>query len=223
MSLTFGDGRVIYYNPHSLQIIGAHWVADGWEVLVDHPDGADAARPRRGTALARQQVNSSSLARQMAGCQPAPRHAAVIEVVHRTLTNLDGTVMARFNQPSPCCKRRRSARPLTRRLSADVPSPVSRITCPDTLPPRLFAGGKGRVISGGINLRREPSLSGEQRITWSPIKCFDVIGGPNCDPTGIAWWEVGIGGLRGWMAESKDGVYLLEPVLQLTPHLKRAR
>jgi len=204
------DGRVIYYNPRSLQVIGAHWVADGWQVLVDHPDTATL-------------IDRAGVQRSLPGGEQflvgtpdgwlSTRDSARggVEVVHRTLTNLDGTVLARFNQPVTVLQAPPLGATASRGGFPDVPSPVSRITCPDTLPPRLFAGGKGRVSGGGVYLRREPSLSGEQRFMVTD-QVFDVISGPRCDPTGIAWWEVGIGGLRGWMAESKDGVYLLEPV-----------
>ncbi len=68
------------------------------------------------------------------------------------------------------------------------------------------------MIGGGVYLRRDPSVSAET-LQMVIDQTFNVLGGPNCDPTGIAWWEVSIGGLHGWMAESKDGTYLLEPVL----------
>lgn len=209
--LTFGDdGRVIYYNPRSLQIDDAHWVADGWEVLVEHPDGA-VLLDRAGV---QHPVSSDDrfLVGTPDGWLATHEVNGVVEVVNHTLTNLSGSVIGRFYHPVIVLEAPPLGATASRGGFPTVASPVSRITCPNALPPRLFAGGKGRAISGGVNLRREPSLSaGTLAVINSEV--FDIISGPNCDPTGIAWWEVGLGGLRGWMAESKDGVYLLEPVL----------
>lgn len=204
------DGRVIYYNPRSLEIDGAHWVADGWQVLVEHPDGA-ALVDRAG---ARRPVNSDDrfLVGTPDGWLATREINGVYEVAHHTLTNIDGTVIARFYHPVVVLQAPALGATASLGGFPDVPSPVSRITCPNTLPTRLFVGGKGRAVSGGVNLRREPSLSAASIATIS-TEIFDIVAGPNCDPTGIAWWEVGIGGLRGWMAESKDGAYLLQPVL----------
>ncbi len=209
--LVYGDdARVIYYNPRSLQIDAAHWVADGWEVLVEHPDG-DVLLDRAG---AQHPLASSDqfLVGTPDGWLATRAVNGAVEVVHHTLSNLGGIEIARFYHPVTVVQ----APPLGATAShggfPPIQSPVSRITCTGALPLRLFAGGKGRAISGGVNLRREPSLNGATIATIND-QVFDVIGGPNCDPTGIAWWEVGIGGLHGWMAESKDGVYLLQPVL----------
>jgi len=128
------------------------------------------------------------------------------------LTKLDGKVIARFYHPITVVQAPPLGATATQGGFPDIASPVRQIACPNALPPRLIAGGKGHVISGGVNLRRDPSVTGSS-IVMITSEVFDVIAGPNCDPTGIAWWEVGLGGLRGWMAESKDGVYLLEPVL----------
>ena len=209
--LTFGDdGRVIYYNPRSLQIDGAHWVADGWDVLVEHPDGAvlvDRAGVQRPVT-----TGDQFLVGTPDGWLATHEVSGVFEVVNHTLTNLDGSVIGRFYHPVALLQAPQLGATASRGGFPIVPSPVSRIAWPNALAPRLFAGGKGRAISGGVNLRRQPSLSATS-IAVINDEVFDVIGGPNCDPTGIAWWEVGFGGLRGWMAESKDGVYLLEPVL----------
>lgn len=209
--LTFGDdGRVIFYNPRSLQINNAHWVADGWDVLVEHPDGAMLID----RAGAQHPITSGDrfLAGMPDGWLATREVSGVYEVIHHTLTNLGGTVIARFYHPVVVLQAPLLGATASRGGFPTVASPVARIACPNALPPRLFAGGRGRAISGGVNLRRLPSLSSSS-IAVINSEVFDVIGGPNCDPTGIAWWEVGFGGLHGWMAESKDGVYLLEPVL----------
>ncbi|MBI1259247.1 MAG: hypothetical protein GC204_17410 [Chloroflexi bacterium] len=210
--LTFGDSaRVIYYNPNSLQITSAHWVADGWEILIEHPDGV-MLLDRAG---AKHPINSGDTFLVGTPDGWLGTRAGVsdsIEVVHHTLTNLDGKVIARFYHPITVIQAPALGATATQGGFPNIASPVRAITCPNTLPPRLIAGGKGRVSSGGVNLRRDPSLT-SSTIVMITTEVFNVIAGPNCDPTGIAWWEVGLGGLRGWMAESKDGVYLLEPVL----------
>jgi hypothetical protein len=209
--VTFGDdARVIYYNPNDLPINSAHWVADGWDVLVEHPNST-VLLDRAGM---KKSVNAGDhfLVGTPDGWLATRDNNGATEVVHHTLANLDGRVIARFYHPITVVQATPLGATASRGGFPDVPSPISRITCPDALPPRLFGGGKGRAISGGVNLRREPSLTAASIATINN-EIFDVIGGPVCDPTGIAWWQVGLGGLRGWMAESSDGVYLLQPVL----------
>ena len=209
--LTFGDdARVIYYNPNSLQIVAAHWVADGWEILVEHSNGAtllDRAGVKHAIA-----VDDQFLVGTPDGWLATRSVNDAVEVVHHTLANLDGIVIARFYHPITVVQAPLLGATATHGGFPNVDSPVRAITCPNALPPRLIAGGKGRAISENMNLRREPSMIAATTATIT-TEVFDVIAGPNCDPTGIAWWQVGLGGLRGWMAESKDGVYLLEPVL----------
>ena len=210
--LTYGDNaRAIYYNPNNLQITSAHWVADGWEILVGHSDGSvllDRAGAKHSVAGGDQFLTGTPDG--WLGTQSGASDS--IEVVHHTLTDLDGKVIARFYHPITVVQAPPLGTTATQGGFPDIASPVRQIACPNALPLRLIAGGKGQVISGGINLRRDPSLT-SSTITMITSEVFDVIAGPNCDPTGIAWWEVGLGGLRGWMAESKDGAYLLEPVL----------
>ena len=209
--VTFG-ARVIYYNARSLEIDSVHWVADGWQILIQHPDRAvllDRTGVKREIMLDDQFLVGTPDG--WFGTRPLAGSDAV-EVVHHTLTDLTGTVIARFYHPVAVLDAPALGATATQGGFPDVPSPVSRITCPNTLPPRLFVGGKGQVIGGGVYLRREPSLSADT-ILMITDQTFNVLGGPNCDPTGIAWWEVSVGGLQGWMAESKDGNYLLEPVI----------
>ncbi len=203
---------MIYYNARSLEIDAVHWVADGWQILIEHPDRTvllDRAGVKRELTLDDQFLVGTPDG--WFGTRPLAGSDAV-EVVHHTLTDLNGTVIARFYHPVAVLDAPALGATATQGGFPDVPSPVSRITCPNTLPPRLFVGGKGHVIGGGVYLRREPSVSASTMLMITD-QTFDVLGGPNCDPTGIAWWEVGIGGVHGWMAESKDGNYLLEPVI----------
>ncbi len=214
--LTYDDGsgvRAIYYNPASLLIDSAHWVADGWQVLVEHPN-ATMLLDRSGVKRSIPTDDKFLVGTPdgWLGTRPLPGGDGIIEVVHHTLTNLSGTAIARF----PGAVVILSAPPLGASASRggfpDAVSPVARLTCPNALAPRLYAGGSARVVSGGVNMRRQPAVSAPE-VTMVTDQLLSVISGPNCDPTGIVWWEVGIGGVRGWMAESNDGVYLLEPVL----------
>ena len=206
------NARVIYYNARSLEIDSVHWVADGWQILIVHPDRTvllDRTGVKRELNLDDQFLVGTPDG--WLGTRPLAGSDAV-EVVHHTLTDLSGTVIARFYHPVGVLDAPALGATATQGGFPDVPSPVARITCPNTLSPRLYVGGKGRVIGGGVYLRREPSLNAATMLMVTD-QTFDVLGGPNCDPTGIAWWEVGIGGVHGWMAESKDGNYLLEPVI----------
>ncbi|MEO8396848.1 MAG: hypothetical protein ABI700_27890, partial [Chloroflexota bacterium] len=174
--LTFGDNaRVIYYNPNSLQINAAHWVADGWEILVEFPDGL-MLLDRAG---AKHPINSGDqflvgTPDGWLGTRPGASNS--IEVVHHTLTNLDGKVIARFYQPISVIQAPPLGATATQGGFPDIASPVRAITCPNTLEPRLIAGGKGRVIGGGINLRRDPSLT-SSTISMITTEVFDVIAG----------------------------------------------
>ena len=80
-------------------------------------------------------------------------------MVHHTLIDLTGKVIARFYHPVGVLDAPALGATATQGGFPDVPSPVARITCPNTLPPRLFVGGKGQVAGGGVYLRREPSLT----------------------------------------------------------------
>lgn len=202
--------RVIYYNPRSLVIEGAHWVADGWQVLIEHPNATillDRSGVQRSVS-----TDTKFLVGTPDGWLATRTIADAIEVVHFTLADLDGEVVGRFYHPVAVLQASALGETASRGGFTDAVSPINQITCPNALPPRLVVGGSGRVISGGVNMRREPSLTAPE-VFMITTEVFTVLAGPNCDPTGIAWWEVGIGGVHGWMAESKDGVYLLEPVL----------
>ncbi|MEQ9033292.1 MAG: hypothetical protein RLP44_31530, partial [Aggregatilineales bacterium] len=88
--------------------------------------------------------------------------------------------------------------------------------CPDTLPPRLTMGYRGRVLPGDANrIRAEPSLNAES-LGFIPGEAeFLVTGGPVC-ADGFVWWSVFYEG-RGvpgsvWTAEGSSGEYWLEPL-----------
>ena len=139
------NARVIYYNARSLEIDSVHWVADGWQILIEHPDRAvllDRTGVKRELTLDDQFLVGTPDG--WFGTRPLAGSDAV-EVVHHTLTDLTGKVIARFYHPVGVLDAPALGATATQGGFPDVPSPVARITCPNTLPPRLFVGGKGRV------------------------------------------------------------------------------
>ncbi len=84
--------------------------------------------------------------------------------------------------------------------------------CNSGAPPRLQAGGYGRVMPGLPNsLRREANVY-SQRIGYIYAgEVFRVIEGPSCH-MGIPYWRVEINGVTGWTGEGQWGVYWVEPV-----------
>ncbi len=85
--------------------------------------------------------------------------------------------------------------------------------CPRFIGSRLAPGGLGRVTPGlPNNLRISPSLQA-QIIGQIPAGAvFEVLSGPQCDPAGLAWWQVSYGGLTGWTAEGQGSTYYVDPV-----------
>ncbi|MCS7071928.1 MAG: SH3 domain-containing protein [Anaerolinea sp.] len=87
------------------------------------------------------------------------------------------------------------------------------ITCPGFLPSRLIVGGTGRVTPGTPNrLRAQPATSAPAVGTIPGGAQFQVLAGPQCDPVGIAWWQVNYNGTIGWTAEGQGSTYFVEPV-----------
>ncbi len=83
------NARVIYYNARSLEIDSVHWVADGWQVLIEHPDRTvllDRTGVKRELTLDDQFLVGTPDGwfgtRSLAGSD-------AVEVVHHTLTDLD--------------------------------------------------------------------------------------------------------------------------------------
>lgn len=83
--------------------------------------------------------------------------------------------------------------------------------CPSNLPPRLWAGGWGRVLPGlANNLRSEARIASRAVGKIPGDGIFSVITGPVC-ADGIAWWQVNYNNVIGWTAEGRWGQYWLEP------------
>ncbi|MBL8154224.1 MAG: TIR domain-containing protein [Anaerolineae bacterium] len=101
---------------------------------------------------------------------------------------------------------------------APTPTPAPA-NCPDTtLPSRLYAGARGRVLTEGdpspVMVRQGPGTGFDRVGRVSPGQTFQVVGGPECSQ-GITWFQItyGIGAVQGWLAEGVDGVYFVEPIL----------
>lgn len=96
---------------------------------------------------------------------------------------------------------------------AAAPTVTSGVTCPGFLPSRLVVGELGRVSPGlANNIRSRPSADGEQVGRIPGGNTFEILRGPECDPDGIAWWEVRYQSITGWTAEGQGTDYWLEPI-----------
>jgi WD40 repeat protein len=97
-----------------------------------------------------------------------------------------------------------------------LPVPAELVSCPNTLPSRLYPGARGQVTEdddpSALNVRREPSTASGRIGQVAPGQTFQVIGGPTCAEN-IAWFEIiyGISALQGWIAEGQNGVYFAQP------------
>jgi uncharacterized protein YgiM (DUF1202 family) len=89
--------------------------------------------------------------------------------------------------------------------------------CAGNLAPRMVVGQDGRVILDGTNtsnrLRNGAGTSFSEITRIPPGDEFEVIGGPEC-ANGYTWWQVNYNGRSGWTAESGDGRYWIEPILE---------
>jgi hypothetical protein len=93
-----------------------------------------------------------------------------------------------------------------------IPPPPGATTCPGFLTSRLVVGGTGRVTPGlPNNLRAAPDSASERLARIPGGAGFRVLSGPQCDPAGIAWWQVEYNGVTGWTAEGQGGEYWVEP------------
>jgi hypothetical protein len=94
-------------------------------------------------------------------------------------------------------------------------SPINPVfNCPGSqLPPRLSAGGEGRVVAGGgpNRLRAEPNINAARIGLIPESAVFLVDGGPVCTD-GVVWWPVNYNGVIGWTAEGQGTTYFIEPV-----------
>lgn len=105
------------------------------------------------------------------------------------------------------------AAPTSTPYPTNTPEPVS---CPGLLPSRLLVGEMGVVSDEDprpVNLRSGPGLAAT-RIGQFPVgTAFTVLEGPVCQ-NNYAWFRVrenAPNGQSGWVAESGEGVYYLDP------------
>jgi WD40 repeat protein len=78
--------------------------------------------------------------------------------------------------------------------------------------PRMASGGVAVVMPGAANrVRSAPNTGGAIVGSLTAGTEFTVLAGPACN-NGIVWWQVQVGDVIGWTAESVDGTYFLEPL-----------
>jgi SH3 domain-containing protein len=88
--------------------------------------------------------------------------------------------------------------------------PSGPVSC---LPTRLTAGGYAQVTPGGsVRLRTGPGLVNPVITEIGVGQIASVIGNQTCDTSaGILWVNVSFGGNTGWIAESLNPNYLVQP------------
>lgn len=96
-----------------------------------------------------------------------------------------------------------------------APAAALQESCGGALPSRLSVGQQGLVtVADGffLNLRGEPGLNSEAVLRLANGEVFNVIAGPEC-VDGVRWWQVQQFALSGWVAESMNRDYLVEPFI----------
>lgn len=83
-------------------------------------------------------------------------------------------------------------------------------SCASALSPRVFVGGMGRVMldTPTLNVRQQPGST--IVTTFGAGTTFYVTGGFQCAQD-LMWWQIERYGTVGWVAESLNGRYLIEP------------
>ena len=71
-------------------------------------------------------------------------------------------------------------------------------------------GIEAEVIQGFLNLRAQPSISGQTLLQIPAGQPFEVSAGPDC-AEGFVWWLVNVNGQTGYVAEAGDGAIFLRP------------
>jgi hypothetical protein len=94
-----------------------------------------------------------------------------------------------------------------------APAAAQDDSCGGALPPRLTPGREARVSftdGSPLNMRMGDHISASIYAKIPEGDVFDVIGLPRCND-GIFWYPMSYVGEKGWIAESVDGEYLVEP------------
>jgi hypothetical protein len=84
-------------------------------------------------------------------------------------------------------------------------------TCSGALPIRLSEDGQGRVVSNGLNIYDEATLSAGVVTVASQGQVVEIIDGIFGCADGLVWWTVDVGLTFGFIPESGNGQYFLEP------------
>lgn len=84
---------------------------------------------------------------------------------------------------------------------AQSPSALPTAAAPPTSAPAATAGPRGATIAaeGGLNIRADHSLSAKVLFTAGNGSRVSIAGGP-IEADGHTWWQIEIGGQRGWCA-----------------------
>jgi hypothetical protein len=61
------------------------------------------------------------------------------------------------------------------------------------------------------NLRDMPDINGNLLAQIPASAVYTISAGPECDAEGNVWWQVDYDGVVGWVAESYQGDYLVQP------------
>ncbi len=75
---------------------------------------------------------------------------------------------------------------------------------------RLIYGIEAEVIQGFLNLRGQPSATGQVLLRIPAGMPFAVTAGPDC-AEGFVWWLANVKGQTGYVAEAGDGAVFLRP------------
>lgn len=220
--------QVVYFNTQALYIGRAAWVLDGQGILVGM--GGDLYYDEFNN-VASQEGDSMLVLR---GGQQVPIEG---EVAARVIAaTSDGWLSSTYNDPTithyayDLASGQLSIQTLGNipnglvvgRLTPHTPptgtfstiSPPQAVTCPGSLPSRLFPGQIAKVTSGPPNNFRDgPSLSATDIGDLPGDAWFIVMDGPVCADD-MAWWQVNYEGQIGWTSEGSGDTYWLEPIPQ---------
>ena len=74
----------------------------------------------------------------------------------------------------------------------------------------VIYGIKAEVFQGVLNLRGQPSTSGQALLQIPAGHPFEISAGPDC-AEGFVWWLANVNGQTGYVAEAGDGAVFLRP------------
>ncbi|MFN8529809.1 MAG: hypothetical protein U0670_14485 [Anaerolineae bacterium] len=180
-------GEVIALNPN---FVRAYGTPDGY-LLITNTDGlffSSNFAPEMMVSLAQLTPNS-----RIAYLTPSGAAGGIAP-----LPNTSGSIIDTTPSNMP---------PVT--PATNTPSVVVA-SCTAALSPRVFVGGMGRVTldTPTLNVRQQPG--GAIVTTFGAGTTFYVTSGFQCVQD-LMWWQIERFGIVGWVAESLNGLYLIEP------------